>query len=66
MDDVDAQQGQMLEQMISTTPGLSGSFDYSDFESVRKPLTQNILAIINNLKVPDIAFDGGYLNQNKL
>lgn len=36
-----------LEQAILPTPGLSGSFDYSDFEQIKKPLTRNLVAIIN-------------------
>ena len=55
-----------LEQVLLPTPGLSGSFDYSDFDKIKKPLTQNILKIINNMKVPDIEITDGYLNQNKL
>ena len=53
-------------QSILSTPGLSGSFDYSDFESVREPFTKNLLNLINKISLPDIKFDGGNLNQNKL
>ena len=51
-----------LEQSILSTPGLSGSFDYSDFESVREPFTRNLLLLINKISLPDIKFDGGNLN----
>ena len=50
------------------TPGLSGSFDYSDFESIKEPMTKNLLRLINNMTLPDINFDGnvGYMRGNKL
>ena len=50
------------------TPGLSGSFDYSDFESIKEPLTKNLLSLINNMTLPDLTFDGniGYMRDNKL
>lgn len=51
-----------------STPGLSGSFDYSEFESIKEPLTKNLLRLINNMTLPDLNFDGniGYMRDNKL
>ncbi len=51
---------------MNSTPGLSGSFDYSDFESVREPLTKSLLKAINKIKLPNIPFPGGNLNNNNL
>jgi hypothetical protein len=48
------------------TPGLSGSFDYSDFESIKEPLTKNLLRLINNMTLDDIVFDGGYMRGIRL
>ena len=48
--------GQVKPNVI--TPGLSGSFDYSDFESIKEPLTKNLLRLINNMTLDDINFDG--------
>jgi hypothetical protein len=63
---LDLDLGQAKPNMI--TPGLSGSFDYSDFESIKEPLTKNLLSLINNMTLPDITFDGnvGYMRGNKL
>jgi len=36
-----------LEQLTTATPGLSGSIDYADFEKIKKPLTRNIVKIVN-------------------
>ncbi len=47
------------------TPGLSGSFDYTDFESIKEPMMKNILKLVNNLTMPDLTFDGGYMKGNK-
>jgi hypothetical protein len=50
------------------TPGLSGSFDYSDFKSFREPLLRNILNLINNMTLPNfpIGTDGSYMNGNSI
>jgi hypothetical protein len=52
--------------LTRATPGLSGSIDYTDFEKIKKPLTRNIVQIVNAMKVPDIQIEDGYLNNNKL
>jgi hypothetical protein len=40
--------------------------DYADFEKIKKPLTRNIVQVVNAMKVPDIQIEDGYLNNNKL
>ena len=54
------------EEKIIPTPGISGSFDYSDFEAVREPLTRNLLRAINKINIPNIPLPGGSLNNNNL
>ena len=48
------------------TPGLSGSFDYSDFDSIKVPIINYILSIVNNLDLPEITFTDGYMKGMKL
>jgi hypothetical protein len=48
------------------TPGLSGSFDYSDFKEVRESFLKTLLQILNNMTLPDFEFDGGYMKNNSL
>jgi hypothetical protein len=56
-----------LQQNIGNlTPGLSGSFDYSDFETIKEPMMKNILSTINDMSLPDINFDGGFMRGNRL
>lgn len=57
-----------LGQRIISTPGLSGSFDYSNFESVREPFTKNLITLLNKISLPNFDIPGGlgYFKQNKL
>jgi hypothetical protein len=48
------------------TPGLSGSFDYTDFDSIKVPIINYILSIVNNLELPEIAIPDGYMKGLKL
>ena len=55
-----------MASALKGSPGLSASLDYSDFETMREPMTEAVLQAINNLDVPDITFTGGYMKNNKL
>jgi len=48
------------------TPGLSGSFDYTDFDSIKVPIINYILSIVNNLELPEITIPDGYMKGLKL
>ena len=48
------------------TPGLSGSFDYTDFDSIKVPIINYILSIVNTLDLPEITFTDGYMKGMKL
>ena len=48
------------------TPGLSGSFDYNDFDTLKDAMLTSILRKLNNMTIPEISFDGGYLRNNRL
>jgi hypothetical protein len=48
------------------TPGLSGSYDYSDFDSIKVPIINYILSIVNKLDLPEITFTDGYMKGMKL
>ena len=49
------------------TPGLSGSFDFTDFQSIKAPLLKAVLGIINNLSIDEpVSFDGGYFKGIKI
>ena len=58
-----------LKDPLTNTPGLSGSLDFEDFDEVKGPIINDIVAIINKLELPDIYInDGkdGYLKNIKL
>lgn len=48
------------------TPGLSGSFDYSDFDTFKVPIINYILSIVNKLELPEITFNDGYMKGMKI
>ena len=48
------------------TPGLSGSYDYSDFDTIKVPIINYILSIVNGLDLPEINFTDGYMKGMKL
>ena len=50
------------------TPGISGSIDYSHFDTIQGPLVYSILDIVNNMTMPDISFanNSGQLNDNQI
>ena len=53
-------------QLSTGSPGLSASLEYSNFDSMREPILYGILSLINGLSIPDISFNGGYINSNEL
>ena len=48
------------------TPGLSGSYDSSDFDTIKVPIINYILSIVNGLDLPEINFTDGYMKGMKL
>lgn len=48
------------------TPGLSGSFDYTDFDSIKMPIINYILSIVNNKEIKEITIPDGYMKGVKL
>lgn len=45
---------------------MSASLDYSDFDTIREPLLESLIRLINNMALPDLTFNGGHFRQNTL
>lgn len=58
-----------LRDPMTTTPGLSGSWNFDHFEDFKGPIVNDIVGLVNNLTIGDIDInDGkdGYLRNIKL
>ena len=55
-----------LSDLMTHTPGISGSLDFSNFDEVREPIIRDLIKLINSIDIPDLPFDDGYLKKNNL